>query len=66
MPGETEKTISITVYGDMDDEADEVFYVILRDTADNNARVDFAKSRALGIIENDDQRAISILPATGT
>ena len=65
MPGETEKTISITVYGDMDDEADEVFYVILRDTADNNARVDFAKSRALGIIENDDQRAISILPATG-
>ena len=65
MPGDTEKTISITVYGDMEDETDEVFYVILRDTANNNARVDFANSRALGIIENDDQRAISIFPASG-
>ena len=27
--------------------------------------VDFTKSRALGIIENDDQRAISIFPASG-
>ena len=65
-PGETEKTISITVYGDTDNEVDELFYVIIRDTADNNASVDLASSRATGIIENDDAPVISIFPATGT
>ena len=66
MPGETEKTIAVTVYGDTENEGDELFYVILRDTEDNNASVEFARSRATAVIVNDDAPVISILPATGT
>ena len=65
-PGETEKTITVIAYGDDFNEAHELFYVILRDTADNNASVDVAKARATAIIENDDNPVISILPASGT
>ena len=60
------KPITVIAYGDDFNEAHELFYVILRDTAENNASVDVAKARATGIIENDDNPVISILPASGT
>jgi hypothetical protein len=50
-PGETTKTITITVNGDSKKEADETFYL---DLFGNNSNSLFTKSRGLGTILNDD------------
>jgi chitinase len=50
-PGETEKTITITVKGDSKRESMEVFYLDLSDPSGTSL---FAKSRGVGTILNDD------------
>jgi ELWxxDGT repeat protein len=50
-PGETSKTITITVNGDNKREADEMFYVDLSGLSSNSL---FTKSRGVGTILNDD------------
>jgi len=50
-PGETTKTITITVNGDSKKEADEYFYLDLSGNSSNSL---FAKNRGLGTILNDD------------
>jgi hypothetical protein len=50
-PGETTKTITITVNGDSKKEADETFYLDLFGNSSNSL---FTKSRGLGTILNDD------------
>ena len=50
-PGETQKTITITVNGDKKKEADEEFYVDLTGISSNGL---FTKSRGIGTILNDD------------
>jgi hypothetical protein len=50
-PGETTKTITITVNGDSKKEATEYFYLDLYDNSSNSL---FTKSRGTGTILNDD------------
>ena len=50
-PGETTKTITITVKGDSKKEADETFYLDLFGNSNNSL---FTKNRGLGTILNDD------------
>jgi hypothetical protein len=50
-PGETSKTVAITVKGDRKQESNEVFYMELFDNSSNSL---FARSRGLGTILNDD------------
>ncbi len=50
-PGETSKTIAITVNGDSKKEADETFYLDLFGNSSNSL---FAKDRGIGTILNDD------------
>lgn len=50
-PGQTKKTITITVKGDSKKEADELFYV---DLFNNSSHSLLAKSRGTGTIRNDD------------
>ena len=50
-PGETSKTITITVKGDRKREANEVFYVDLFDNSSNSL---FTRNRGTGTILNDD------------
>jgi hypothetical protein len=50
-PGETVKTIAITVTGDIKSEADEVFYL---DLFAASSSASFTKNRGIGTILNDD------------
>jgi chitinase len=50
-PGETQKTITITVTGDKKEESDETFYLDLFGNSGNSL---FTKNRGLGTILNDD------------
>jgi hypothetical protein len=50
-PGETTKTITISVKGDSKKEANETFYVDLTGITDNML---FTKNRGVGTILNDD------------
>jgi hypothetical protein len=50
-PGETQKTITITVKGDSKKEANEEFYVELFGNSSNSL---LTKSRGIGSILNDD------------
>jgi Calx-beta domain len=50
-PGETTKTITITVKGDSQKEASEMFYL---DLFGNSSNSFFSKSRGIGTILNDD------------
>ena len=50
-PGETTKTITITVKGDSKKEADETFYLDLFGNSGNSL---FTKNRGIGTILNDD------------
>src|SRR5262249_18166618 len=50
-PGQTKKTITITVYGDSKKEPDEYFYLALFTNSSNSL---FTRSRGTGTILNDD------------
>ncbi len=51
-PGETSKTFSVPVVGDVVDEVDEIFYVVLSSPV--NAPVTAGRGRGIGTIKDDD------------
>lgn len=60
--GESSKTITVSVNGDMDIEADEGFVVALSNAS---AGGQIATGQAGGMIRNDDQPGISVSPTSG-
>ena len=55
-PGETSKTVRVSVYGDNIDEGDEIFYLNLR----NAANASIARARGTGTIDDDDRFGLGV------